>query len=311
MFEMGAMLKEYMGGGMMEYPGGGLMPKQYENGGPLTRAEARALAKQYEETGELTPQMEELLFSNMSENERQFVSDIISSGRLSSDRVFGNMVESALKGNQPLQFADNFRSKFLKDAEGEVTADNLKRKYDLYGKEGEILDEGRDKNVPLSRPGAQFSRNRLVKGDDLLFPLAKGEKRGYSTPEPEPVPRREDPVDPVTPREPVVVRRDTEPRPQRRPEPEQTFRAQLPEVVITRREDPVVRRDRTAGIPMDDLLVMPSDYTGSGGADRATGPFAQQRSNIARLVDLLELENQNRGGGFPFRKKKRKLAYRR
>ena len=141
--------------------------------------------------------------------------------------------------------------------------------------------------------------------------LAKGAKRGYSTPEPEPVPRREDPVDPVTPREPVVVRRDPEPRPQRRPEPEQTFRAQLPEVVITRREDPVVRRDRTAGIPMDDLLVMPSDYTGSGGADRATGPFAQQRSNIARLVDLLELENQNRGGGFPFRKKKRKLAYRR
>ena len=81
--------------------------------------------------------------------------------------------------------------------------------------------------------------------------------------------------------------------------------------MITPKEDPVVRRDRTAGIPMGDLLVMPSDYTGSGGADRATGPFAQKRANIARLVDLLELENQNRGGGFPFRKKKRKTAYRR
>ena len=303
MFELGAMLKKYMGGGMMEYPGGGLMPKQYENGGPLTRAEARALAKQYEETGELTPQMEELLFSDMSENERQFVSDIISSGRLSSDRVFGNMVESALKGNQPLQFADNFRSEFLKDPEGEVTADNLRRRYDLYGKDGEVLEEGKDKNVPLFRPGSQISRNRLVKGDDLLFPLAKGAKRGYSTPEPEPVPRREDPVDPVTPREPVVVRRDPEPRPQRRPEPEQTFRAQLPEVVITRREDPVVRRDRTAGIPMDDLLVMPSDYTGSGGADRATGPFAQDRLSKEQLFEALSAM-QNRYGGFPFRKKK-------
>ena len=55
---------------------------------------------------------------------------------------------------------------------------------------------------------------------------------------------------------------------------------------------------------MDDLLVMPSDYTGSGGADRATGPFAQQRSNIARLVDLLELENQNRGEDFLLGKRK-------
>ena len=300
-----SMLKRYMDGGMMEYPGGGLMPKQYENGGPLTRAEARELSKQYEETGELTPQMEELLFSDMSENERQFVSDIISSGRLSSDRFFGNMVESALRGNQPLQFSDNFKSKYLKDLEGEVTADNLKRRYDLYGKEGEILEEGKDKSVPLFRPGSQISRNRLVKSDDLLFPLAKGAKRGYSTPEPEPQPepRREDPVDPVTPREPVVVRKDPEPTPQRRPEPERTYRAELPEVVITAGGDPEVRRDRTGGIPIGDLLAMPSDYTGSGGADRAGGPFAQERLSKAQLFEALSAM-QNRYGGFPFRKKK-------
>ena len=314
MYGMGAMLKKYMGGGMMEYPGGGMMeypggglvPKQYDNGGPLTRAEARELAKQFEETGELTPQMEELLYSDMSENERQFVSDFISSGRGSSDSVFGNMVESALKGNQPLRFADNFRSEYLKDSEGEVTADNLKRKYDLYGKEGEILEEGRDKSVPLFRPGSKISRNRLVKSDDLLFPLAKGAKRGYSTPEPvqdtrreETVQdtRREDPVDPVTPRKPVVVRKDPERKLER------TFRAELPEVVITAGGDPEVRRDRTGGIPIGDLLAMPSDYTGSGGADRAGGPFAQEKLSKAQLFEALRAM-QNRYGGFPFMKKK-------
>ncbi len=302
MYGMGAMLNKYMGGG--------LAPKQYDNGGPLTRAQARELAKQYEETGELTPEMEEVLYSDMSEDERQLFSDLMSSGRVSQDRVFENMAKSALKGNQPLRFSDKFRSEYLRDSEGEVTADNLNRRYDLYGKDGEILEEGRDKNVPLFRPGSQISRNRLVKSDALLFPLAKGAKRGYSTPEKtfEPEPRREEPVDPVTPREPVVVRKDPEPTPQRRPEPEQTFRAELPEVVITPREEPVVRRDRTGGIPIGDLLAMPSDYTGSGGADRATGPFAQDRLSKAQLFEALSAM-QNRYGGLPF--KKRKSRYRR
>ena len=309
-------------GGMMEYPGGGLMPKQYDNGGPLTRAEYEALAKQFEETGELTDEMKEIVFANMTPDEAKFAEDLYLSGRVGGNAIRKSFTR-AIENNAPLGFNQNFRRDDLRDSEGEVTADNLNRKYDLYERDGEIIysGEGRDRDIKRGK-GAKFAKTRFGSSirntqqlagatDNLGFPFASGKKRGYSTPEPEPVPRREDPVDPVTPREPVVVRRDPEPRPQRRPEPEQTFRAELPEVVITPREDPVVRRDRTAGIPMGDLLVMPSDYTGSGGADRATGPFAQQRSNISRLVDLLELENQNRGGGFPFRKKKRKLAYRR
>ena len=109
MYEMGAMLKEYMGGGMMEYPGGGLMPKQYDDGGPLTRAEARALAEQYKETGELTPEMRELLFGGLSETEMQIVDDGMSSGRFSEGYV-SSMIESALKNNRPLEVSDKFRS---------------------------------------------------------------------------------------------------------------------------------------------------------------------------------------------------------
>lgn len=302
-----SMLKRYMGGGMMEYPGGGLMPKQYDDGGPLTRAEARALAEQYKETGELTPEMRELVFGGLSEGEMQIVDDGMSSGRFSEGYV-SSMIESALKNNKPLEVSGKFKSEYLKDSEGDVTADNLKRRYDLYGRDGEIVTEGRDKSIPF-RPGSQISRDRLVKTDDLLFPLVKGAKRGFDTPE-EPVQeqRREEPVDPVTPREPVVVRKDPEPTPQRGPEPERTYRAELPEVVITAGGDPEVRRDRTGGIPIGDLLAMPSDYTGSGGADRATGPFAQERLSKAQLFEALSAM-QNRYGGFPF--KRRKSRYRR
>ena len=146
---------------MMEYPGK-LMPKQYENGGPLTRAEARALAKQYEETGELTPQMEEK-FSNMSENERQFVSDIISSGRLSSDRVFGNMVESALKGNQPLhsQITSDLNSSKTQKEKLRLTT---LREYDLYGNLGRSLMRVETKaNRVIQTRGSVLKRTDLLR----------------------------------------------------------------------------------------------------------------------------------------------------
>lgn len=319
MYGMGAMLKKYMGGGMMEYPGGGLMPKQYDDGGPLTtgltRAEARALAEQFRETGELTPEMKEIAFANLSESEIQLLEDGLSAGRFGQkgrdfdDNQHGmGFIYRSIKENKPLTVNPKFRQDFLKDPEGDLTADNLRGKYDLYGRDDEIKVEGEGRKTFKRGDKGPYAigRNRIVKGDGLKFPFLLGDKMDYASTEiPVQEERREDPVDPVTPREPVVVRRDPEPTPQRRPEPEpeRTYGGELPEVVITAGGDPEVRRDRTGGIPIGDLLAMPSDYTGSGGADRAGGPFAQEKLSKAQLFEALNAM-QNRYGGFPFRKKK-------
>lgn len=305
------MLKRYMNGGMMEYPGGGLTPKQYDDGGPLTKAEARALADQYKETGELTEEMRGLLFGGLSESEMQILDDGMSSGKF-DEKYVSQMLESAIRNNRPLEVSGDFKSEYLKDSEGDITADNLKGSYKLYGRDGEIKDDGRKNPIRRGDDGPYgIARNRLVKSDNLKWPFKPGDTRDFDSPgEPEPVLRREDPVDPVTPREPVVVRVDPERTPQRRPEPEpeRIPRIDLPEVVITPERDPEVRRDRTRGIPMGDLLTMPSDYTGSGGADRAGGPFAQERLSKEQLFKALSAM-QNGGGGFPF--KKRRSRYRR
>jgi len=202
MYEMGAMLKEYMGGGMMEYPGGGLMPKQYDDGGPLTRAEARALAEQFAETGELTDEMKEIVFANMTPDEAKFAEDLYLSGRVSGN-AFNNFIEKSIENNAPLTFNQNFKRDDLRNPEGEVTADNLNRRYDLYGKDGEIIysGEGRDRKINRGK-GAKFAKTGFGSSsrntqqladptDNLGFPFASGKKRGYSTPEEtfEPEPR--------------------------------------------------------------------------------------------------------------------------
>jgi len=57
---LGEMLKEYMDGGMMDYPGGGLMPKRYDDGGPLG------------ENGDEDSDFEPFVLNNKTANDPEF-----------------------------------------------------------------------------------------------------------------------------------------------------------------------------------------------------------------------------------------------